>query len=158
MVYNGHQDKDFSYLLINSENNMSTKREKVGQDPIKHAEAAKRANAKRASRVKAQAAKKRANDEMMARIMEDAYNMHKIWLEEQEMHNEAPKKPKSAKSGMKVRVGLEEYPSLNAALRACDPIKWGEETPFRRSCWTRINRNLKKFGDFQEAGFIFELI
>ncbi len=66
--------------------------------------------------------------------------------------------PKVRRGGMKIRVGTEEFPSLNQALRVMEPVLWAEENDYRRGCWTRINRNLKKSGSHIELNHIFQLI
>lgn len=142
---------------------MNTNKERVNGDPIKHRKAADAANTRRKARVAKKAREAREAKIVMDILHEEALVMHKVWAEEQEMFNKAKeakeaKEAKAKKGGMKVRVGLDEYPSLNAALRACDPIDWGIENAYRKSCWARINRNLKKFGEFSENGYKFELI
>ncbi|MEI7867051.1 MAG: glycine dehydrogenase [Candidatus Methylumidiphilus sp.] len=50
-----------------------------------------------------------------------------------------------------------EFDSLNAALRGSGNKLWQNETGYRKSCWTKINRELKKTGTSTHSGFTFHL-
>ena len=69
-------------------------------------------------------------------------------------------KPSSSKLGKKIKVMCDGigYDNLNSALRGSEPKLWAEENDYRRSCWTKINRNLKKHGVFEIKGHTFILI
>lgn len=111
-------------------------------------------NRKRRERVAKKKAEKAQYDSIINDCWDEAHKMN----DEFNSKKEAPKKPKSfSNKPIKVVCDGIGYESINAALRGAEPEDWGQETDYRRSCWTKINRNLKKHGSFEIRGHIFEL-
>lgn len=79
---------------------------------------------------------------------------------EPEVNPEPEVKKDSANLGKKIKVVCDgvEYPTLNAALRGTGEPLWANETDYRRSCWTKINRELKKNGTSVHSGHTFSMI
>lgn len=73
---------------------------------------------------------------------------------------ETPKTEFSSKLGKKIRVWADgdEFNSLNEALRSLEPVVWGVENDYRRSCWTKINRALKTKGEIIHMNHTFKNI
>jgi len=139
-------------------------RKKVAGNPTRHREEADRANKNRKERVAKRAREEKILKAQMNRDHSEAIEINKvkdeekkIWAQREKEEKEgAPKK--NRKGTMKILADGIEFPSLNAALRGMEPIKWANESNYRKSCWTRINRNLKKFGSFSELEHNFSLI
>jgi len=132
----------------------NVKREKVAGNAEALQRAANSANKKRKERVAQKAKEKRATDVLHS----EAIKMNQVFDQEKATWESREKKP--SKLGAKMRVIADgiEFPSLNAALRAMEPVAWGIENDYRKSCWTRINRNLKKKGESIEMDHQFILI
>ena len=132
----------------------NVKREKVGADAEALQRAANNANKKRKARVTKKEMEKRAMDVLHS----EAIKMNLVFDQEKATWESREKKPSKLGSKMKVIADGIEFPSLNAALRAMEPVAWGIENDYRKSCWTRINRNLKKKGESIEMNHEFILI
>lgn len=115
---------------------------------------ANEANRKRRERVARKKMERAIYDSEVESSWTEANAMNDEWNKANK--KEAPKKPFSNKPIKVICDGLG-YESLNAALRAAEPEEWAKEGDYRRSCWTKINRNLKKTGSFEIKGHIFEL-
>jgi len=85
------------------------------------------------------------------------FNKIDIWIRNNLLSKINPHKGKLGKR-IKVLMDGIGFESLNAALRSAEPELWKDESDYRRSCWTRINRNLKKKGIFKELNHTFILI
>lgn len=84
---------------------------------------------------------------------------------QEEAKKEQPRPEKEKSEGKTIKQGKIgvmcdgiEYPSINAALRGTGNEKWQEESDYRRSCWTKINRELKKNGESYHSGHKFSMI
>ena len=136
---------------------MIIKREKISGNAEALQRASDAANKKRKARVAKKEREERLLRAEIAKAYDEAIIINKVFDDEKAMW-EAKAKAKGRKGSMKVIADGIEFPSLNAALRAMEPLNWGEETAYRKSCWTRINRNLKKKGTFIDMGHEFILI
>ena len=150
----------------------NVKREKVEGDAEALQRVANDANKKRKARVAQKAKEKRATDVLHSEaikmnkvfdqekgaIHSEAIKMNQVFDQEKATWESREKKPSRLGAKMKVIADGIEFPSLNAALRAMEPVAWGIENDYRKSCWTRINRNLKKKGESIVMGHEFILI
>jgi len=150
----------------------NVKREKVAGNAEAHQRAANNANKKRKERVAKKEMEKRAIDVLHSEAIKmnqvfdqekgavhsEAIKMNQVFDQEKATWESREKKPSKLGSKMKVIADGIEFPSLNAALRAMEPVVWGIENDYRKSCWTRINRNLKKKGESIEMDHQFILI
>lgn len=172
-----HDRMATSYPFGTTQRRTTMTKFKVGQDEDLHKKAATAANNRRSERVRKQEKIKRATQIAMDILHEDANEINATWVkpeptpvkssdeikaEEAAMWGDKPKAPRPARkgnSGMKIMTGDgSKYPSLNAALRALNPDEWSDENDYRRSCWTKINRRLKKLGECTFDGYDFYLI
>ena len=122
---------------------------KVGTDQEKLKARAAEANGKRKARVSKKESEARVK--AYAQQAKTDSDIIMCWDEAHLMNEEfkPAKKKSSSKLGKKIKVVADGqgFASLNAALRAMEPKKWADETDYRRSCWTAINRALKKKGE-----------
>lgn len=104
-------------------------------------------------------AENKAKDEAEARRKESEERAKAEEAKAEEAKAEEPKKG-SPNLGKKIKVICDgvEYISLNAALRGTGEPLWADETDYRRSCWTKINRELKKSGHSIHSGHEFSMI
>jgi len=122
-------------------------------------------------RAKAEEANRKRQQRKCKRQMEDAMNPEPEVKPEPEVRPEPEVKPEPEPEvkpepdrafglgkKIKVRVNGVDYDSINAALRGTGNQLWANETDYRRSCWTKINRELKKNGKSTHSGFDFELV
>ena len=87
-----------------------------------------------------------------------------IRREEEMMWNDAKpkheKKSTKSSSGSKIKVTVDDQPfdNLSAAMAHVNPAQWLKRNDYRDSCWTKINRKLKKDGVCEYDGHTYKMI
>ena len=67
-------------------------------------------------------------------------------------------KPRSSGTKIKVTVDDQSFDNLSAAMAHVNPAQWLKRNDYRDSCWTKINRKLKKEGVCVYGGHTYKLI
>ena len=67
-------------------------------------------------------------------------------------------KPRSSGTKIKVTVDDRSFDNLSAAMAHVNPAQWLKRNDYRDSCWTKINRALKRDGVCVYDGYTYKLI
>lgn len=67
-------------------------------------------------------------------------------------------KPRSSGTKIKVTVDDQSFDNLSAAMAHVNPAQWLKRNDYRDSCWTKINRKLKKDGVCIYDGHTYKMI
>ena len=67
-------------------------------------------------------------------------------------------KPRSSGTKIKVTVDDQPFDNLSAAMAHVNPAQWLKRNDYRDSCWTKINRKLKKDGVCEYDGHTYKMI
>lgn len=111
---------------------------------------------------------KRSNERRKSRKLEqerleqERLEQERIRLEEETMWSQVKKesKPEKKVKQGKIKASVDgiEFDNLSACMAYIDPVLWGKRNDYRDSCWTKINRQLKKDGICIYGGHTYKLI
>jgi hypothetical protein len=82
-----------------------------------------------------------------------------MWASAEPKQEKSESKPRSS-SGTKIKVTVDgqSFDNLSAAMAHVNPAQWLKRNDYRDSCWTKINRKLKKEGVCVYDGHTYKLI